>query len=176
MPWLVTLGKNHRTSWNMFSFPWKWEALTFGVEWSAFDTLACWTLDHINCRVDSETGMLTHSASASLELHCENLISSENSINENSPFSVNWIQRRFWTWPWEWGWEDTRLEVNASRRINMEKRESSCSEAGIHDPTVNRLMCLILSYLKDVVFILTLFSQTEISLAQKLKNLNPCLA
>lgn len=58
----------------------------------------------------------------------------------------------------------------------MEKRESSCSKAGIHDPTVNRLMCLILSYLKDVVFILTLFNQTEISLAQKLKNLNPCLA
>lgn len=49
----------------------------------------------------------------------------------------------------------------------MEKRESSCSEAGIHDPTVNRLMCLILSYLKEVVFILTLFNQTEISLVRE---------
>ena len=44
-----------------------------------------------------------------------------------------------------------RLEVNPGRRINRGKRESSCSEAGIHDPTVNRLMCLILLYLKDMI-------------------------
>lgn len=48
-------------------------------------------------------------------------------------------------------------------------------ETNIHYLAVNRLMCLILLYLR-YDFIFMLFNQMEIFLVQEFKNLNPRLA